>query len=157
MSGQILSFAQWLITRCKYIHSFYCNRLSYKLVKIDHCDKSKEPVLTMQVKGQNQYLKMSLTVFFNQNNMLKAICVNDLVKIIEFKTTWALSPQVKLASHFFHGCSTHVVLQDRKGNRYQQDVKKVGLQRELIKQLSSKDAFLLGYLVADQRDSQLEL
>ncbi len=122
----------------------------YKLVLVEHGNKMEEPVLTLKASGENHYFRVSLSGLFNQEKMLEAFCIKDIESIVELRTKWMLSPQKKLVSHFLDGCSTQVVFHDKNGNITFHDVKQVGRQKEIINQLSSKDAFLLGYLFSDQ-------
>ncbi len=125
-------------------------KAGYKLVLVEYNDKMEEPVVTLKVDGQNDYLKVSLSALFNQEIRLEGFGIKDIQTIVELRTRWMLSPQIKLVSHFVRGCSTQVVFHDKKGNITLHEVKQVGRQAEVINQLSSNDAFLLGYLLADE-------
>ncbi len=60
-----------------------------------------------------------------------------------------ITPQFSIVSHFYQDHTIHVLLQDRKGKKITHEVQNIAKQKELIVQLSAMDAFLLGYLVAE--------
>ncbi|MBS0286974.1 MAG: hypothetical protein JSR17_06745 [Proteobacteria bacterium] len=58
-------------------------------------------------------------------------------------------PRLFIVSHFYQGQTIQVLIQDSKGKKITQDIQSLARQKKLIKQLSAQDAFLLGYLLAE--------
>lgn len=59
------------------------------------------------------------------------------------------APELSILSHFYQGQSIQVLFQDRAGKKFTHDIQTFARRKDLITQVSSKDAFLLGYLLAE--------
>ena len=68
-----------------------------------------------------------------------------------------LSPRYFLVSHFCKGNSTLVVFMDKHGASFVYEVSQIGRQKEFINRLSPRDAYLLGYLLANEEEKMLSL
>ncbi|MGD9591711.1 MAG: hypothetical protein AB7V32_04230 [Candidatus Berkiella sp.] len=54
-----------------------------------------------------------------------------------------------IVSHFYQGNRIQVLFKDRLGKEITHDIQVFNRRRDLVSQFSSKDAFLLGYLLAE--------
>ncbi len=63
-------------------------------------------------------------------------------------------PELILVSHFYEGQSIQVLIQDKKGKKIIHDIQHFARKKELISLVSSKDAFLLGYLLAEDSSAR---
>src|SRR5689334_7837509 len=68
-----------------------------------------------------------------------------------------LPPQYFLVSHFCKGNTTLVVFMDRHGDSFVHEVSEIGRHKAFINRLSPRDAYLLGYLLANEEEKMLSL
>ncbi len=116
------------------------------LADVEYCRKTQEPVLHLQYVGKKDIVKKHLSDF-NQHIPLAAFSKKHIEKIVELKTRWALSPKTRLIAHFDENQITWVVLRDNTGNTLIEKVMLLARKKEVVQQLSPKDAYLLGYLL----------
>ncbi len=68
----------------------------------------------------------------------------SFIKHLNFSTT-----ELFIVSHFYQGQSIQVLFKDRNGKKFTHDIQIIARRKDLIEQVSPKDAFLLGYLLAE--------
>lgn len=84
----------------------------------------------------------------------KVMNIYNAIKIIMGRL---LPPRYFLISHFCKGNSTLVVFMDKHGASFVHEVSQIARQKEFINRLSPKDAYLLGYLLANEEEKTMSL
>lgn len=133
---------------------FQRKKVAYSLINVEYCSQTGEPILCLQCENKNYFVKKHLSIFLNQTDVWTNFDRNDFEKIIELKTIWKLAPELQLISHYTKNNTTYIVLRDKEGQILIEELNKTGRSKEFLDKLSPKNAYLLGYLLANEDQSQ---
>ena len=140
-------FGKWLIEQYRMIQVHQRqNDAILRIVEVNHENKRAEPTFKIQLVGKNYFVEKSLTEILSHPNILEAFSRKDVETLVRLQTQWELMPKVTLKAHYSKDGSTKVVLEDAKGKSMTETVENLGKNKELLKNLSAKDAYLLGFL-----------
>lgn len=154
MLFNILNFVVYLFKQCISHQQLAIIKVPYKLLHVEYCSQTREPILFLQQAKPPYIIKRYLSVFLQQKNILDSLSKKDIESIIELKTMWRLSPTLQLISHFTKNHITYLVFRDKSGNTFVEELKKTGRKKEFLEKLSPNNAHLLGYLLANEDQSQ---
>ncbi len=140
-------FGKWFMEQYRFLQLYQQrNDAILRVIDIEQENIRVEPTLKIQVVGKNYFLEKRLTELLSHPNILEAFTRKDVEAIVTLKTQWELSPKVVIKAHFNQDGKNSVVLEDSNGISITNTVGEIQKNKEIIKNLSSKDAHLLGYL-----------
>ncbi|MBS0290612.1 MAG: hypothetical protein JSS07_11340 [Proteobacteria bacterium] len=73
--------------------------------------------------------------------------------ILKLRKYFRSSPQIVIVSHFYQNETIQVLMKDKQGSTQVHQLQSVARKKDIINQLSAKDAFLLGYLLAEHEQA----
>ncbi|MBN9287188.1 MAG: hypothetical protein BGO43_02105 [Gammaproteobacteria bacterium 39-13] len=138
----------------RFVRKFQRKKIAYTLIDVEYCPQTREPILFLRCEKENYFIKKHLSVFWDQKAAWDDCSRQDIEKIIELKTTWQLSPEFQLISHYTKNCMTYIVLRNKAGQIFVEELQKTGRKKEFLDKLSPNNAYLLGYLLANEDQAQ---
>lgn len=144
-------FGKWFIEQYRFIQMYQKhNDAILRVVDIEEKTDLGEPVFTIQLVGKNYFVDKPLTELLSHPGILEAFSKRDVEAIVRAQTKFELAPKAKIKAHYQCNGSTQVKLEDSNGNSLTESIGAITKNKELLENVSSKDAYLLGYLYGSE-------
>ncbi len=144
-------FSKWFVEQYRFIqmHQKH-NDAILRVVEIEEQNDLGEPVFTIQLVGKNYFVDKPLTELLSHPGILEAFSKRDVETIVRVQTKFELAPKAKIKAHYQYNGTTQLKLEDSNGNSITESIGAITKNKELLKNVSSKDAYLLGYLYGSE-------
>jgi len=126
--------------------------LKLKVIEVEKCANTSEPILHLRDINKNTVIKKTISSLFKEKNVLKIFSKDDFDKIIDLKIAWAKTPEIKLLGHVSKNQTTEIILKDKLGRKVTHSIAHIGRNKDIINNLSPKDAYTLGYLLGCEEE-----
>lgn len=149
----INQFAKWMIEQYRAIQQYQIqNDAVLRIINIEQENKSQDPVLHIQLVGKNYFFKKTLSEVYASQDILEAFSKRDLQTLVKIKTEWDLCPKLAISGHFEKQGIIFLILADSEGNKQVERIEHIAKNKEIVHNLSAKDAYLMGYLLGAEQN-----